>query len=313
MGVAVWDAPWLVGVWVLLALVLDRLLGEPRRWHPLVGFGLLVARLEVHLNRRRDSRLMGLLALLLAVCPWVALAWGLVAYAPWSEWSGLIGALVLYLAIGGRSLGEHAAAVHQALANQDLPLARQRVGYLVSRDAAVLDEAGVSAAACESVLENGCDALFGALFWFVLLGLPGVVLYRLVNTLDAMWGYKTARYRQFGWAAARLDDGLNWIPARLTALTYALWGQTRNALWAWQAQAGQWKSPNAGPVMAAGAGALGVALGGTAQYHGGIETRPPLGRGPAPVPGDILRAVSLIQRGGWSWGVLMLIGGLGLA
>jgi adenosylcobinamide-phosphate synthase len=159
------------------------------------------------------------------------------------------------------------------------------------------------------VLENGNDAVFGALFWFALAGAPGVVAYRLANTLDAMWGYRTARYLRFGWAAARLDDLLNYVPARLTALTYAAAGRFERALACWRAQAGAWESFNAGPVMAAGAGALGVRLGGAAVYHGAPKERPPLGEGDAPGARDIRRALALVRRGVWLWlGALLAIG-----
>ncbi|MDO8933472.1 MAG: cobalamin biosynthesis protein, partial [Rhodocyclaceae bacterium] len=173
------------------------------------------------------------------------------------------------------------------------------------------------------------DAVCGALFWFFILGGAGAVLYRLANTLDAMWGYKDARRIHFGWAAAKIDDVLNYVPARLTALTYALLGRARVAFACWRTQAGAWSSPNAGPVMAAGAGALGVQIGGAAIYHGVLEERPYLGAGPSqaevspPVGGseprlrawggnnvgaggtataaDIGRAVALVERGTWLW------------
>jgi adenosylcobinamide-phosphate synthase len=181
---------------------------------------------------------------------------------------------------------------------------------IVSRDTGDLNETDIARATCESVLENGSDAIFSALFWFLVLGAPGAVLYRLANTLDAMWGYRTPRYRHFGWAAARIDDVLNWIPARLTSLTYALLGRTRSALRCWATQARHWYSPNAGPVMAAGAGALDIELGGPARYHGELKIRPALGCGSAPHVRHIARAVRLVQRALVLWVVVTLAAGL---
>jgi adenosylcobinamide-phosphate synthase len=173
-----------------------------------------------------------------------------------------------------------------------------------------MDNRGVAAAAVESVLENGNDAVFGALFWFLVAGAPGVLLFRLSNTLDAMWGYRTPRYLYFGWAAARFDDVLNFVPARLTALTYALIGSTGAALRCWRLQARAWESPNAGPVMAAGAGALGLGLGGGAYYHGEWEERPPLGVGSPPDAGSIRAALKLVRSGVVLWLVLVVAGEL---
>ncbi|MGE5472274.1 MAG: adenosylcobinamide-phosphate synthase CbiB [Bacteroidota bacterium] len=278
----------------LTAVLLDRGLGEMRRWHPLVGFGRLALLLESRLNRR--SVPAGLLAWLLAVAPGVALAAWLRPSAPFA-----VDVALLYFALGAQSLCEHATAIARPLQEGDLAAARQRVGWIVSRETAQLDATGITKAGVESVLENGNDAIFGALFWFALLGGPGALLYRLANTLDAMWGYRTERYNLFGRSAARLDDALNWLPARLTALSYALLGHTRTALSCWRTQAPGWDSPNAGPVMAAGAGSLGLALGGAAIYHGQEEIRPPLGTGAPPAAGDLERAIRLVRNSLWLW------------
>jgi adenosylcobinamide-phosphate synthase len=150
--------------------------------------------------------------------------------------------------------------------------------------------------------------VFAAIFWFAVLGAPGVVLYRLSNTLDAMWGYRNERFERFGWAAAKIDDLLNYIPARLVALTYAVLGKTRLALRCWRTQAPKWDSPNAGPVMAAGAGALGVELGGAAIYHGELHQRPQLGEGVPADANSIDRGWQLVQRGVWLWLLILCLG-----
>ncbi len=299
------------------AVLLDWRLGEPpNRWHPLVGFGWLARRVEALAHgppelRADFRRGRGIGAVIALLVPFAVAAW-LLAAIPLLGLAVALG--LLYLAIGARSLAEHAEAVAAALQEGDLPLARERVGRIVSRDTDDLDEEQISRATVESVLENGCDAIFGALFWFVLAWAPGVVLYRLANTLDALWGYRTPRYRDFGWAAARLDDALNWVPARLTALSYVAVGAKPALAWrCWREQAPSWKSPNAGPVMAAGAGALGLALGGQARYHGEWQQRPALGEGLAPRAEDIGRAVALVRRALWLWLAGIVSGGLILA
>jgi adenosylcobinamide-phosphate synthase len=294
----------------LAAVVLDALLGEPRRWHPLVGFGRWAQYFERWLNASTtrtplEQRLLGILAVAAAVGPWVLLVAAATALPVLHYW---VAVAALYFALGHRSLRQHALRVRRALEAGNLHEARVQVGYMVSRDTAKMDTRAVAAAAVESVLENGNDAVFGALFWFLVAGAPGVLLFRLANTLDAMWGYRTPRYLYFGWAAARFDDFLNFVPARLTALTYALIGSTRSALRCWRLQAGEWDSPNAGPVMAAGAGALGLGLGGGAYYHGQWEERPPLGMGSPPDAGSIQAAIQLVRSGVALWLLLVIAG-----
>ncbi len=293
---------------MLLAIVLDRCLGEPGRWHPLVGLGHAIERIKKAVYG--DSRQRGLLALLLVLILPLALAVAITSLLADSPWLIVIDGIALYLAIGGRSLREHALDVAAALEADDLSLARRRVALIVSRDCRQLDRPATVAATVESVLENGNDAILAPLFWFAVAGLPGVVGYRIVNTLDAMWGYRTPEYRSFGWASARLDDLMNYLPARLTALCYALCGRFRRAIDCWQRQATAWESPNAGPVMAAGAGSLGIQLGGPARYHGENRQRPPLGHGRAPEASDIQRSLTLLEQTTWLFLVILISGGL---
>lgn len=300
-----------LGLTTLVALLLDALFGEPRRGHPLMLFGRWAERLERRFNPGgRGWRSHGVSAWLLAVLPPTAVVW-LLADLPGLGW--VVSVLALYAAVGLRSLNEHAEPVAQALEQGDLARARERVGYMVSRDTRELDDSAVARAATESVLENGSDAVFAALFWFAVAGAPGVVLYRLANTLDAMWGYRNARFERFGWAAARIDDLLNYIPARLVALTYAVLGKTALALQCWRQQAPLWDSPNAGPVMAAGAGALGVQLGGPAIYHGELHERPRLGEGEPACAADIQRGMDLVRQGVMLWVAVLIVGGWLLA
>ncbi|MCL6264188.1 adenosylcobinamide-phosphate synthase CbiB [Craterilacuibacter sp. RT1T] len=286
-----------------LGLLLDLLLGEPRRFHPLAGFGRLAAALERRLNQGRACRARGLLAWALAVLPLLLLGvWLLaLAHARWGAWAWLGHALLLYGALGLRSLRDHSAPIARALYGGDLAGARRMTSYIVSRDTQEASESDLAKAGVESLLENGSDAVFGTLFWFAIAGGPGALLFRLANTLDAMWGYRTPRFAAFGWAAARMDDVLGFIPARLTALTYALLGHTRCALRCWKTQAPGWPSPNAGPVMAAGAGALGLTLGGKARYDGEDEMRPPLGEGRHARATDLARAWALVAKGSVLW------------
>ena len=268
-----------IALLIALALAFDYLLGEPQRYHPLVGFGRLVDAIEVRMNGSQTTFADGIIGWSMAVIPLLLLVYVIDSAL---QSSGLLYLLwsvaMLYLALGWHSLIEHAGAVTTPLMRGDIDSARLAVARIVSRDTAELDEAGIARGAIESVLENGADAIFAALFWFALLGVPGVLAYRLINTLDAMWGYKNERYLRFGWMAARVDDVVNYIPAQLTALTYALLGSHRAQAFAcWKSQGMSWKSPNAGPVMAAGAGAINVSVGGNETYHGELQLRSVLG------------------------------------
>lgn len=293
---------------VVSALLLDWWLGEARRLHPLVGFGQCAHWLEQHLNRgpsRHARRLRGTLALVVLVGASTALFAG---FSLLPVLGLVVDTLALYLTLGHRSLHEHAWEVSTALRDGEQDRARQAAARMVSRDSAALD---ASSAATESVLENGNDGVFGPLFWYLVAGAAGTVFYRGVNTLDAMWGYRTSRFRYFGWAAARLDDLINYLPARLTALTYASLGHVSHALACWRRQAPLWDSPNAGPVMAAGAGALRITLGGPACYQGQWHRRARLGLGRAPEADDIQRSLALVRGGTRRWvGGLLLVTGL---
>ncbi|SDH64989.1 MULTISPECIES: adenosylcobinamide-phosphate synthase CbiB [unclassified Duganella] len=289
-----------IALLMVVAVLLDLWWGEVRRWHPLVGFGNWAIALERRLNLSGMRYARGVLAWMLAVLPLTALPalliWALAA--PPAQ--AAAHAMMLYFCLGMRSLRDHNLPIADALAHQDLPNARRLTSYIVSRDTTSASEVELTRASAESLLENGNDAVFSTLFWFIIAGGPGAVLFRMANTLDAMWGYRTPRFLQFGWAAARIDDVLNYIPARLTALSYVLLApglQGKRRAWrCWRAQAPAWDSPNAGPVMSSGAGALGVQLGGAAIYHGEIEHRPTLGDGPPAVGADISRAWQLVAR-----------------
>jgi adenosylcobinamide-phosphate synthase len=304
-GLSLVQVALLLGAGVLL----DALLGEARRWHPLVGFGNLAMLIERIGNRGKGRIARGALAWALAVLPLCACAWFAIAHS--GEPLGLaLHALLLYFALGLRSLREHNLPIADALERHDLAAARALTGRIVSRDTTQANPTDLAKASTESLLENGNDAVFGALFWFVVAGGPGVLLFRLSNTLDAMWGYRTPRFLLFGRVAARIDDVLNYLPARLTALSYVVLADYPRRAWrCWQTQAPAWPSPNAGPVMASGAGALGLALGGSAIYDGVAETRPPLGLGAAPESEDIRRAWRLVRATTWLWMAAVALAG----
>ena len=269
-----------------LGYTLDRLLGDPTRHHPVAGFGRLAGALEQ--RTYADSRAAG--ALHVAV-----LVGGATALGRLLPERTVVVAACTWAVLGGRSLEREARAVHDLLAEQDLPAARRRLTHLVGRDTSVLDVSEVSRAAIESVAENTSDAVVAPLLWGAVAGPAGLIGYRAVNTLDAMVGHRSPRYARFGWAAARLDDVVNLLPARVTALLAAT-SAPEPALRAWRRDAGRHPSPNAGPVEAAFAGALGVRLGGANRYGDDVQDRGHLGDGRPPEAADVLRAVRLANR-----------------
>jgi adenosylcobinamide-phosphate synthase len=200
----------------------------------------------------------------------------------------------------------------ELLGSNDLDGARRLLPSLCGRDPALLDAAGLTRATVESVAENTSDAQVAPLLWAVAGGVPGVLGYRAVNTLDAMIGHRSPRYARFGWTAARLDDAANYAAARVTAaLTVVcapiVGGSPSGAVTAWRRDAGRHPSPNAGVVEAAFAGALGVQLGGPTHYHYELQIRPALGAGPPPTLTDLRRAVRL-SRAVQASAALVLVG-----
>ncbi|GAA2766105.1 cobalamin biosynthesis protein [Streptomyces paradoxus] len=281
-------------------LIGDLLLGDPRRGHPVAAFGRAAGAVERVLWR--DHRGWG--ALHTAVCAGGAVALGSVAAravrtSPVAS-VALTGAAT-WAVVGGTSLAREARTIGRALEAGDVEAARARLPHLCGRDPQALDADGMARAVVESVAENTSDAVVGALVWGAVGGVPGLLGFRAVNTLDAMVGHRSARYRRYGWASARLDDVAGWPGARLTAVLAVLAGpDPRGAVRAWRADAAQHPSPNAGPVEASFAGALGVRLGGTLSYGGRVEHRPVLNtQGRAVGTHDVERAVRLSKRVTW--------------
>ncbi|MDT0381675.1 cobalamin biosynthesis protein [Streptomyces sp. DSM 42041] len=286
---------------VTLGFLADLALGDPRRGHPVAAFGRAVSRAERALWR--DDRGAGALCAVVCAGGVAVAAAGLNAAAGRARSplpSVVLAAVAGWTVLGGTSLIREARAIGAALAAGDVPAARRRLPHLCGRDPEALDADGVARAVVESVAENTSDAVVGALVWGAVAGVPGLVAFRAVNTLDAMLGHRSPRLLRFGWASARLDDLAGWPGARLTATLAALAGSDPNgALRAWRADAARHPSPNAGPVEAAFAGALGVRLGGTLAYAGRVEHRPVLNAGGRPVrTEDVERAVRLSRRVG---------------
>ncbi|WP_323765148.1 adenosylcobinamide-phosphate synthase CbiB [Marinovum sp.] len=300
---------------MLGGMVLDLALGWPgwlhaRIGHPVTWLGAAISSLEHRLNTGTRPRRLGGGALTVVVV--VVLA-GLPALAiqrvlP-GGWPGVaLGALCAWPLIALRSMHAHVADVARPLQAGDLAGARRAVSMIVGRDPARLDAPAVARAATESLAENTSDGIVAPLVWGVLLGLPGIAAYKAINTMDSMIGHRTARYEAFGKAAARLDDAVNWLPARLTGLLFALVsrrpGRAAGVMWR---DAPKHRSPNAGWPEGAMAGGLAIRLSGPRVYGAAVAREPWLNPGaPDPTPQDLARALALYRRA-------MLLCGLALA
>lgn len=280
-----------------LALAIDAVVGWPsglyrRIGHPVTWIGALITALDTRWNRGASSERRARGGACVAVVVVAVLVPSLVVQSalPDGFMGVLIGAILAWPWIAARSLHNHVADVYRPLANGDLPAARAAVAMIVGRDPSGLDEAGVARAAIESLAENASDGVAAPLFWGAVAGLPGLVAYKAVNTLDSMIGHRTDRYEDFGKAAARLDDVLNLVPARLTGLLFAvLSGRTIVSLRTMFQDAGKHRSPNAGWPEGAMAGALGIRLSGPRIYGDREATEPWVNEGAPDPDADALR------------------------
>ena len=283
---------------LLLGYAADQLLADPRRGHPVAGFGRLAAALE----RRtwHDDRRAGVVHVALLVGGAVALG---SAAEQASRTRGsplphtLLTAAATWTVLGGTSLDREAQTIGGQLTDGQISEARLQLTHLVGRDTSQLDESEIVRATLESLAENTSDAVIAPLVWGAVAGVPGLLGHRAANTLDAMIGHRSARYERFGWAAARLDDVLNLPGSRLTAALAVVLAPDRRGAWrSWRRDAAGHPSPNAGPVEATFAGALGIRLGGTNDYAGRVEHRAIMGDGRAPERADLDRARILARR-----------------
>lgn len=283
---------------LLAALIAEALLGYPAwllQWigHPVIWAGRLIAAMDRRWNRGRTRIAAGGLAALVLLMAGGGTGWIIERLV--SGWAGLLGiVLIATTGLAQRSLWDHVRAVAAPLVRDDLAAARTALSQVVGRDTAALDETGIAAAGIETLAESFCDGVVAPAFWFAALGLPGLLAFKCISTADSMIGHRDARYEQFGKASARVDDVLNWLPARLSGVLICLvgWGGWR-VMWR---DAGRHLSPNTGWPESAMAGALGVTLGGGAAYDGEWITRETLGHGPLPDAADLRRAMRIYLR-----------------
>ena len=292
---------------MVVAMSVDALLGWPdplfaRIGHPVTWLARLIDFLDKNWNRSSASagvrRAAGAAAALIVIALAVAAASAIQSLLT-SEWSRIyVAGILAWPLVALRSLSDHVAAVALALQSSNIETARLAVARIVGRDPSSLDEAGIARAAIESLAENASDGVVAPVFWGALFGLPGIVGYKAINTLDSMIGHRTIRHKAFGWAAARIDDLANFVPARLTGFLFAVVAQSPSAAWSCMARdARRHRSMNAGWPEAAMAGALGVRLSGPRVYQGSVAEEPWLNEGARdPRAEDILAGLKLYRR-----------------
>lgn len=291
---------------MVVAMAVDALIGWPsalfaRIGHPVTWLGRLINLVDTAWNRSSDRpafrRAAGVAAALLVIALATALGCAVqsVLATGWAR-VALVGVLAWPL-VAGRSLHDHVAAVANPLASGDIAAARLAVTQIVGRDPATLDDAGIARATIESLAENASDGIVAPVFWGALFGLPGILGYKAINTLDSMIGHRTERHGAFGWAAARIDDLANLVPARLTGVLFVLLAPRPAQAWSCMLRdARRHRSPNAGWPEAAMAGALGVRLSGPRIYHGSIANEPWLNEGARdPLAADVLIGLKLYR------------------
>ncbi|KYH00416.1 adenosylcobinamide-phosphate synthase CbiB [Bradyrhizobium sp. DOA1] len=292
---------------MVVAMAVDALLGWPgalfaRIGHPVTWLGRLIAAIDTAWNRASDPpwlrRAAGIAGALVVIAVSVALGWMLQSWLPWSWIQLALVGILAWPLVAQRSLHDHVAAVARPLSAGDIAAAREAVSRIVGRDPATLDEAGIARATIESLAENASDGIVAPVFWGALFGLPGIFGYKAINTLDSMIGHRSERYEAFGWAAARIDDVANFIPARLTGFLFVLLAPRRSeALSCMTRDARRHRSPNAGWPEAAMAGALRVRLSGPRIYHGSITNEPWLNEGARdPLAADIGEGLAVYRR-----------------
>jgi adenosylcobinamide-phosphate synthase len=336
---------------VAIAIFLDRLFGEPRIYHPLKGFTRIATYVEDHWHQqlnitkhtpeRRESfesdpsmgenplpenrqlvdasknnkvasqatdnalKIKGIFASISLVLPFVGLA-GIISQSLPNPFSFVFNTFVLYLAIGAHNLKQHVFDVQNALIADNLEMARKNLAAIVNRDTKHMDKAEIISTSVESIVENGSEMILAPIFWFLIIGAPGAVLCSLVHTLNVMWGFK-----DFGWAVGKANDILNWVPSRITAFSYILLGDMKNGWHCLNEQAKNWNSPNSELVVATGAGALNLELGGDLYYQEQLKPRSKFGKGKASDLSDIARASDLVERSMILWLAFILVTGFG--